>query len=114
MATLPERPDIDWLRRQARDLQRGVRAGDPAALRRASVPVADNAFRLGDAQRVIAREHGFASWPRLQSHVRAIAGRTWIPSPPPQDQSPAHRFVRAVCETWTGTAPDLGTLFAAR
>ncbi|MBE7160840.1 MAG: ankyrin repeat domain-containing protein [Williamsia herbipolensis] len=107
MATLPERPDIDCLRGQARDLQRGVRAGDPAALRRASVPVADNAFRLGDAQRVIAREHGFVSWPRLQSNVRAIAGRTWIPSPPPQDESPAHRFVRAVCETWTGTAPDL-------
>ena len=107
MATLPERPDIDWLRRQARDLRRGVRAGDPDALRQASIPGADNAFRLADAQRVIARAHGFASWPRLQSHVRAIADRAWIPGPAPEDEPPAHRFVRAACETWTGTPPDL-------
>ena len=53
-----------------------------------------------------ARAHGFASWPRLQSHVRAIAGRTWNPSAQHDDEPPAHRFVRGVCETWTGTAPD--------
>ncbi|MBE7159658.1 MAG: ankyrin repeat domain-containing protein [Williamsia herbipolensis] len=107
MATLPERPDIDWLRRRARDLQRGVRSGEPDALRQASIPAADSDFRLADAHRVIARAHGFASWPRLQSHVRAIAGRTWIPGPAPDDEPPAHRFVRVVCETWTGTPPDL-------
>lgn len=39
--------------------------------------------------------------------MRAIAFRTWIPGPAPDDEPPADRFVRAVCETWTGTPADL-------
>jgi hypothetical protein len=69
MAThsLPERPDLDQLRRQAKELRRSVLAGDRDAIgrlrRHADVDPAT--VTLSTAQLVIAREFGFASWPRL-------------------------------------------------
>ncbi|MCP2194730.1 ankyrin repeat domain-containing protein [Williamsia deligens] len=114
MATLPERPDLDWLRRHARDIARGVRGGDASVLETVGLDGPDPAFRLADAQRWVARSHGFASWPRLRSHVRAIADRTWTPTPHTADEPPEHAFVRAACETWTGTPPDLAAAEAIR
>lgn len=76
---LPPHPDADQLRRQARELLRGWQRGDAAALARAA-PYALNSLaappRLAQAQLVIARELGFASWARLQDevdHRRAVA-----------------------------------------
>jgi ankyrin repeat protein len=79
---LPDSPDLDQLRRQAKDLLRAARAADPTALARfrtlpslarasdddlARVPLA-----LHDAQSVIAREHGFASWNALRERVEEL------------------------------------------
>ncbi|MBV8761555.1 MAG: ankyrin repeat domain-containing protein [Deltaproteobacteria bacterium] len=77
---LPPDPSLDHLKHQARDLQRDHAARDRAAAqrirefhpryRRASD---DEIFaaelKLADAQLTIARERGFASWPRLKAHV---------------------------------------------
>ncbi len=75
MATaLPERPDLDQLRHRAKDLLRAARAGNPDALDRlrAHLPLrAGAAVTLSAAQLVIAREHGFASWPALVAQVQA-------------------------------------------
>jgi hypothetical protein len=62
-ASLPQDPDLDQLRSQARELQRAVRRGEPAALTRVSrwhpgAPPADR-FPLTAAQLVLARQHGF-------------------------------------------------------
>ena len=68
---LPPRPSLEYDRKEARALLRRLRAGDPEAIARAraSHPTLDlNAparARLADAQLVVAREYGFASWPRL-------------------------------------------------
>lgn len=65
---LPERPDPEHLRRQARELLRAWRAGAPEALARVApyrLPP-----RLGAAQLVLAREYGLPSWPRLMDEVR--------------------------------------------
>jgi ankyrin repeat protein len=72
MPDLPARPDLDQLRRQAKDLLRDARRGDPAALRRIRA-VSDRPI-LAAAQLALAREYGFASWPRLKTEVtrRAI------------------------------------------
>ncbi len=68
-APLPDHPDAEQLRRQARELLRGWQRSEPAALARA-VPYALPAPpRLAQAQLVIARELGFASWPRLLDEV---------------------------------------------
>ena len=73
---LPARPDLDQLRRRAKELRDAARAGDPAALSRiaAHAPAAGPAnapVTLAAAQLAIAREHGFASWPRLKAEAQA-------------------------------------------
>lgn len=73
---LPERPSIEHLRKQAKALRRDVLAGAAAAL----ALVAEHhpsrtpdTFTLDDAQLVIARRYGFASWPRLRREVELLA-----------------------------------------
>jgi ankyrin repeat protein len=56
---LPAAPSLEQLRKQAKELVRERRA-DPAPL------------RLSDAQREIACEYGFASWPRLKAYVERV------------------------------------------
>ncbi len=70
---LPERPDAGQLRRMAKELRAAARAGDPGAVQRLRNHVdADPAtVSLSAAQLVVAREHGFASWPRLIEHLEA-------------------------------------------
>ncbi len=79
---LPNSPDLDQLKRQAKELLRSARAADPTALarfrllpslRRASEDdLARTALALHDAQSVIAREHGFPSWNALREHVEEL------------------------------------------
>ena len=73
--SLPASPSLEQLRRRAKDLLRALRAGDAAAVARvaAAHPHPPGEARLADAQLVIAREHGFASWPRLRAYVERIA-----------------------------------------
>ncbi len=69
MPDLPERADIDQLRRQARELLRAAVAGEPEALARLRA-VSERAT-LAAAQLAIAREHGLRSWPALRSEVES-------------------------------------------
>ena len=74
--SLPERPDLDQLRRQAKELRDAARRGDPDAVERfarhhGSAP--QGVVALAAAQLVIARELGFASWPQLKAAVEAHA-----------------------------------------
>jgi ankyrin repeat protein len=61
--------DLDQLRKQAKELVRAARAGEPEALARLGgrEPI------LARAQLVIAREQGYASWPRLVAAAEAGA-----------------------------------------
>lgn len=70
---LPERPDLDHLRGQAKTLLDALREADAGAVERAKRVLAHRgeAWQLADAQFVIAREYGFASWPKLAAHVEA-------------------------------------------
>jgi hypothetical protein len=71
---LPVRPDLEQLRHQAKDLLRAIRRAEPEALaalarhRRCDPKRA----RLADAQHVLARSYGVASWPRLVVACRLI------------------------------------------
>ncbi len=74
---LPERPSLEQLRKQAKDLLRSGRAGDRNALGRiAETGRSPHGPRLtlATAQRAIAREYGFPSWPTLVHHVEARQG----------------------------------------
>jgi len=65
---LPVRPNLDQLKHQARDLLQAIRRGDADALsdlRTHHRPVDPAHARLTNAQHVLARTYGVASWPRL-------------------------------------------------
>ena len=68
-STLPERPHLDHLRRQARELHRALLNGDAAAQARAAPYRLGPPPKLSGAQLVLAREHGFDSWPQLVQEV---------------------------------------------
>src|SRR5689334_9067781 len=63
--------DLDQARRRAKELLRAARAADPDALARFR---ADREPRLADAQRAVAADLGFRSWPALVHHVNATTG----------------------------------------
>jgi len=78
MPDLPERADIDQLRRQARELLRAAVAGEPEALAR--LRAVSERHTLASAQLAIAREHGLRSWPALRSAVASRSQSTdWQP-----------------------------------
>jgi hypothetical protein len=67
MSELPGRPDLDQLRRQARELLRAAADGEPTALTR--LRAVSERVTLSAAQLAVAREHGFASWPALRAEA---------------------------------------------
>lgn len=82
---LPVRPSLEQYKKQAKDLLKQLRSADPDALGRVrqyhprlgKLPeseVATATLALADVQFVIAREHGFDSWPRFAKHIEALAG----------------------------------------
>jgi serine protease AprX len=62
-------------RRQARDLHRSLLKSDPQAQRRLEAHhperLSSNQTQLADAQLIVAREHGFASWSKLKDYARS-------------------------------------------
>ncbi len=70
----PFRFSFEQARKQAKDLQRDLRAGVPTAMDRLRAVHPDGErtapTRLSDAQLVIAREHGFESWVRMKRYAQ--------------------------------------------
>jgi hypothetical protein len=82
--TLPARPSLESLRKQARKLLRDAAAGDAAAVARARTHLsnAEPPLTQRAAQLVIAREYGFAGWQDLTAEVsrRLGSGVEWAAS----------------------------------
>jgi hypothetical protein len=57
---LPEISNLDHLKKQAKTLLRKLQERNPAA-------------KLAGAQHALAREYGFASWPKLKAHVESTS-----------------------------------------
>src|SRR5215468_1656069 len=68
---LPDRPNLEYLKKLAKDRLHDLQRANPSA-------------RLADAQLAVAREHGFASWRKLRAHLDALAA----PRPAPADAAP--------------------------
>jgi ankyrin repeat protein len=67
---LPEKPNLEYLKKQAKEVLRGMQQG-----------------KLADAQHALANEYGFATWAKLKSHVEALG------------LSPAEALKAAVCDS---------------
>ena len=79
--TLRDRPDLNQLKRQAKELLDAFRAGHPEATKEvhAHYRQADpSTFALHDAQLVMARAHGFDSWPKLKAFVDGVTVRRLV------------------------------------
>jgi ankyrin repeat protein len=75
--SLPERPNLGQLKKQAKDLLRAWSRGE--SIERLSVhpnprPISD--LHLADAQLVLAREYGYPSWPQLRRQVEILSADT--------------------------------------
>jgi len=75
---LPARPSIEQLRKRAKDRLRVMRETDRVA-------------KLADAQFLLAREHGFDSWPKLVDHLSTVDPRL----AEPQITTPVSRVLGA-------------------
>ena len=80
---LPPNPNFDYLKKQAKELLAELLPEQPG-------------LNLAGAQRLLARDYGFASWAALKVHVldapgRALAG-TWRVNLAKSQQSPANLF----------------------
>lgn len=69
MSELPEHPDLDQARRQAKELLRAAQSGDEAALAR--LRAVSSPLTLAGAQLVRARELGQPSWAALVREIEA-------------------------------------------
>jgi hypothetical protein len=56
---LPPHPNLEHLKKQAKDLLKDLKQQNPAS-------------QLADAQHSLAREYGFASWPKLKAYVESL------------------------------------------
>lgn len=65
---LPDRPSLEYLKKEAKDLLRTLHQQRLDA-------------KLADAQHALARQYGFASWPRLKRHVEGPTSATTATSP---------------------------------
>jgi hypothetical protein len=82
---LPAHPSLEHYRKAAKDLVRSLKSGDPEAAQRIreqqppsrhSSRSEAHALALADAQWIIAREHGFESWPQFARQIRALRGES--------------------------------------
>jgi len=75
--SLPARPSLESLRKQAKKLTRDIASGDATAVARVHLhlPNVRLALTQRNAQLVIAREYGYAGWQDLTEEVRKRLGR---------------------------------------
>ncbi len=75
---LPQKPNLEYLKKQAKELLRSMRYG-----------------KLADAQHTLANEYGFATWAKLKSHVEALG------------LTPAEALKAAVCASDAARVRDV-------
>ena len=75
---LPEKPNLEFLKKQAKELLRSRQQG-----------------KLADAQLALSREYGFHSWADLKAHVQALT------------LSPAEALKAAVCDNDAASVRDV-------
>lgn len=73
--TMRENPDLDQLKRQAKELLDAYRSSWPDAIDEVTAyhsTATPESFALHDAQFVLARSYGFESWPKLKAAVEGV------------------------------------------
>jgi hypothetical protein len=115
--SLPARPSLESLRKQAKKLAREIAAGDADAIARAGaqLPHVRRPLTQRNAQLVIAREYGYPGWQALTAEVSKRLGRSaeWAIAPALRaiHDNDVEGLGRLLAEnptllSWHGTDPD--------
>jgi hypothetical protein len=77
--SLPDRPDLQQYKKQAKELLKSILAGDADSVRRLREhhphgAERENTVALADAQLILAREHGVESWPKFIHEIETRLG----------------------------------------
>ena len=101
---LPARPNLEQYKNQAKDLVKAHGLGHPDALERigrhhprlhklSHADIQSAHFALTDAQLILAREHGFESWPKFSAHIETLRLIRIVADLP----DPEGAFIEAAC-----------------
>jgi len=113
---LPARPSVEQYKKQAKELLKAYRSADVETIRRvkrnhprfeklAEPGFEISKFALADAQLVIAREHGFESWPKFVKRIEVINSEAAARA------NPLAAFIEAAI--WHGTLEAAEAILAA-
>ena len=106
LTPLSVRPSLEQYKKQSKEFVKLGKSGDAEIVQRVKKyhprpgQVLDAKFALADAQLVIAREHGFESWPKFAKHIEALT----------RENSPVSQFELAADAVVTGDAAALESL----
>ncbi len=120
---LPGGANLEQLKNGAKSFQRAVRVGDAGAaevVREFHPRLGDaqpgspelNAFKLADAQLVVARSFGFPSWPRLKAYLELTPRYSRAPHTQPigrpihDERGLVDEFLRLACLNYGDDAPE--------
>ena len=77
---LPPQPSLEQQQKSAKELLKGHRSQDAAAIARIRRHLPDKQrITLADAQFVLAREYGFRSWSALAARIDELRGESRVP-----------------------------------
>jgi len=96
---IPDRPDLDQLRRQARELLRAAANGEPRAVTR--LRAVSERVMLSAARLAVAREYGCPSWPALKTEVERRRRLSESAASPPVPGGDERRSLNAPEERWS-------------
>jgi len=112
---LPRRPSLEQYKKQAKELLQESKASSPQALQRfrnhlrpkklSPKKLSQGSFSLANAQLVIAREHGFESWPKFARQIELLRHQNSAAA----QSHPVAVFITAACVPRT-TSHNSGTL----
>lgn len=106
---LPENASLEHLKKQAKLVQEFVRSGadEGLALVREFHPrfddISSRVFKRADAQLVVARLYGFASWAKIGDHLSLVREHAQRSAPEPT--SPPDLFVDLACVSYSHGDP---------
>jgi ankyrin repeat protein len=113
---LPAHPDLDQLKRQAKELLDAFLSGATDAQTEVLAHYHDadpKAFALHDAQLVLARSYGFDSWPKLKASVEGVTIRHLTDAVIAGDVEQVRVMLKARPELARGSADDLSPMHHA-
>ena len=86
--SLPDDPDLGWLRKRAKELRRE-----------------HPEWKLAEAQWALAKQFGYPSWPALKRYVELVRSYRRAPDEVPRQPDPRDEFLRLACLTYGADDP---------